>query len=91
MGSLGLRVALAALIMMTLAGICSSFGIFFMYSALARAPVILASPIVATFPLIAMTFTHIFLQRLERVTLRMVLGAILVTVGITFVVLGQAV
>ncbi len=80
-----------ALIMMALAGVCSSFGIFLMYTALARAPVMLASPIVATFPLIAMTFTHIFLQRLERVTLRMALGAILVAVGITFVVLGQAV
>ncbi len=79
-----------ALIMMALAGVCSSFGIFLMYSALARAPVMLASPIVATYPLIAMTFTHIFLQRLEWVTLRMVLGAILVAVGITFVVLGQA-
>jgi transporter family protein len=80
----------SALIMMALAGVCSSFGIFLMFSALARAPVMLASPIVATYPLIAMTFTHIFLQRLERVTLRMVLGAILVAVGITFVVLGQA-
>ena len=85
-----LRAPRWALIMMTLAGICSSFGIFLMYTALSRAPVILASPIVATFPLIAMTFTHIFLQRLERVTLRMVLGAIVVAVGITFVVLGQA-
>ncbi len=80
----------SALIMMALAGVCSSFGIFLMYSALARAPVMLASPIVATYPLIAMTFTHIFLQRLERVTLRMVLGAILVAVGITLVVLGEA-
>ena len=85
-----LRAPRWALIMMALAGVCSSFGIFLMYTALARAPVMLASPIVATYPLIAMTFTHIFLQRLERVTLRMVLGAILVAVGITFVVLGQA-
>jgi len=85
-----LRAPRWALIMMILAGVCSSFGIFLMYTALARAPVMLASPIVATYPLIAMTFTHIFLQRLERVTLRMVLGAILVVVGITFVVLGQA-
>lgn len=85
-----LRAPRWALIMMILAGVCSSFGIFLMYTALARAPVMLASPIVATYPLIAMTFTHIFLQRLERVTLRMFLGAILVVVGITFVVLGQA-
>ena len=85
-----LRAPRSALIMMILAGVCSSFGIFLMYTALARAPVMLASPIVATYPLIAMTFTHLFLQRLERVTFRMVLGAILVAVGITFVVLGQA-
>jgi len=85
-----LRAPRWALVMMTLAGVCSSFGIFLMYTALARAPVMLASPIVASYPLIAMTFTHIFLQRLERVTLRMVLGAILVVVGMTFVVLGQA-
>ena len=57
---------------------------------LAMAPVILASPIVATYPLIAMILAQIFLQRLERVTLRMVLGAILVAVGISFVVLGRA-
>ena len=79
-----------ALILMAMAGVCSSFGIFLMYTALARAPVILASPIVATYPLIAMILAHIFLQRLERVTLRMVLGAILVAVGISFVVLGRA-
>ncbi len=79
-----------SLIMMTMAGVCSSFGILLMFTALARAPVILASPIVASYPLIAMIFTHIFLQQLERVTLRMVLGAILVAVGMTFVVLGQA-
>ena len=80
----------SALIMMILAGVCSSFAIFLMYAALARVPVILAASIVASYPLIAMTFTHIFLQHLERVTLRMVLGAILVAVGMAFVVLGQA-
>jgi len=79
-----------ALIMMTMAGVCSSFGVLLMYTALARAPVTLASPIVASYPLIAMIFSHIFLKQLERVTLRMVLGAILVAVGMTFVVLGRA-
>ncbi len=85
-----LRAPRWALIMMTLAGICSSFGLLLMYTALARAPVTLASPIVASYPLIAMIFSHIFLKQLERVTLRMVLGAILVAVGMTFVVLGRA-
>ena len=80
----------SALIMMALAGVCSSLGIFFMYTALSRAPVTLASPIVAAYPLMAMMLTHIFLQRLERVTARMVLGAVLVAIGITFVILGRA-
>ncbi len=85
-----LKAPRSALIMMALAGACSSLGIFFMYTALSRAPVTLASPIVTAYPLVAMTLTHIFLQRLERVTAPMVLGAILVAFGITFVILGRA-
>ncbi len=85
-----LKAPRSALIMMVLAGICSSLGIFFMYTALSRAPVTLASPIVAAYPLIAMMLTHIFLRRLERVTARMVWGAVLVAIGITFVILGRA-
>ena len=85
-----LKAPRSALIMMALAGVCSSLGIFFMYTALSRAPVTLASPIVAAYPLIAMMLTHIFLRRLERVTARMVWGAVLVAIGITFVILGRA-
>ncbi|MCZ6876735.1 MAG: DMT family transporter, partial [Acidobacteria bacterium] len=85
-----LKAPRSALIMMALAGVWSSLGIFFMYTALSRAPVTLASPIVAAYPLIAMMLTHIFLRRLERVTARMVWGAVLVAIGITFVILGRA-
>ena len=78
-----------AFFMMGLAGIFSSFGVLFMFSALSNAPVTVASPIGAINPLVAMALTHIFLQKLERVTINMVLGSILVLIGVTMVILGR--
>jgi drug/metabolite transporter (DMT)-like permease len=85
-----LRAPRSALVMMSIAGICSSFGVFFMFTALSLAPVTLASPIGALNPLVAMALTHVFLQRVERITPRMVAGGVLVVIGVTLVVLGQA-
>ena len=79
-----------ALAKMAIAGVFSSFGLFFMYMALARAPVVLVSPLVALYPLVAMGLTHLFLQRLERVTVRMMLGGALAALGIALVVMGRA-
>ena len=83
-------VSRAAVLTMAAAGVMSSLAIFFMYTALSKAPVTLASPLVALYPLIAMTLAHFFLQRLERITPRMVIGAILIAIGVTFVILGRA-
>jgi drug/metabolite transporter (DMT)-like permease len=80
----------SAFLMMALAGICSSFGVFFMFTALSKTPVTIASPIGAINPLIAMALTHLFLQKMERVTLRMVGGSILVLIGVTIVIIGRA-
>lgn len=79
-----------AVLTMATSGVLSSLAIFFMYTALSKAPVTLASPLVALYPLIAMTLTHFFLRRLERITLGMVIGAIMVAVGVTFVIVGKA-
>jgi drug/metabolite transporter (DMT)-like permease len=76
--------------LMALAGIASSFGVLFMFGALSLAPVTLASPIAAVNPLIAIALTHVFLQRVERVTPRMLFGAVLVFGGVLLVVLGRA-
>ena len=78
-----------AFFMMGLAGIFPSFGVFFMFSALANAPVTVASPIGAINPLVAMALTHVFLQKLERVTIQMVAGSVLVLFGVTMVILGR--
>ena len=85
-----LRAPRAEIGWMALAGVASSFGVLFMFGALARAPVTLASPIAAVNPLIAITLTHLFLQRVERVSPRMVAGALLVFAGVVLVVIGKA-
>jgi drug/metabolite transporter (DMT)-like permease len=71
---------------MAIAGVFSSFGVFFMYLALSQAPVSLVAPLVAVYPLIAMALTHLFLQRLDAVTRRMVAGGALVAVGVALVI-----
>lgn len=80
----------AAVLTMATAGVLSSLAIFLMYTALSKAPVTLASPLVSLYPLIAMTLTHFFLQRLERITFGMVIGALMVASGVIFVILGRA-
>jgi drug/metabolite transporter (DMT)-like permease len=49
---------------------------------------VLVAPIVGTSPLFAIAMTHLFLQRLERVTWRTALGASLVAAGVALVTFG---
>ena len=49
---------------------------------------VLVAPVAGAHPLVAIVLTHIFLQRLERVTVRTVLGALLVLGGIVLIALG---
>jgi drug/metabolite transporter (DMT)-like permease len=86
---LNFRASRPALAKMAVAGVFSSFGIFFMYMALARAPVVIVSPLAALYPLVAMGLTHAFLQRLERVTARMMVGGALTALGVALVVIGR--
>ena len=79
----------SGILMMAASGVLSSLAIFFMYTALSKAPVTVASPVVALYPLIAMTLTHVFFQRLERITAGMVVGAIMVAIGVIFVIVGN--
>lgn len=81
----------AAVLTMATSGVMSSLAILFMYTALSKAPVTLASPLVALYPLIAMVLAHFFLQRLERITTGMIIGALMVAIGVTFVIVGRAV
>ena len=75
--------------LMALAGVGSVLGVFFAFNALSLAPVLLVAPISSSSPLVVVGLTHLFLRRLEKVTLQMVAGVALTIVGIALVIVGQ--
>ena len=75
---------------MALAGTAATAGITTNFFALSHAPVATVAPVLATSPLFALIFTHLFLQRLERVTPRLWIGAGLMVVGIALITLSNA-
>ncbi len=77
------------LLFAALAGLAGSCGIMFNLLALGQAPLIIVSPITGLNPLFALLLIHLFLQKLEKVTWRILLGAILVVGGVTLITVGR--
>ncbi len=71
-----------------LAGICQGIAVASLFQALSRAPVTVVSPINASSPLVTLLLVHLFLQRLELVTPRLIIGTVLSVAGVIIVVLG---
>ena len=71
-----------------LAGIGQGLGVASLFQALSLAPVTVVSPINASGPLITLLLVHIFLQRVESITPRLVLGTFLSVAGVIIVILG---
>ena len=74
----------------SMSGLASAFGVTSFYLSLDRISVVIASPVAGANPLVAILMTHIFLQRLERVSRRTVIGAVLVVAGVALVTVGTA-
>jgi len=72
-----------------LAGIASGIAVISLYFAVQRADVVVISPIVSSSPLITLFLAHVFLTRLERVTKRLLFGALLAVGGVVLVVIGN--
>jgi len=68
-------------------GICNGTAVLAMYAALARGPVILVAPLVATYPLITLLFTAI-LWRGEQTTLPRMVGVALTVLGVAALIGG---
>jgi drug/metabolite transporter (DMT)-like permease len=66
-------------------GTCNSVGVLTLYAALARGPVLLVSPLVATYPLVTLTFTAICL-RTARIGALVVIGVTTTVVGVILLV-----
>ncbi len=64
-------------------GIFSAVGVLLMFFALGQGQVVVISPVLATNPLFTLVFAAIFLRGVERITPRIVLGALLVVGGVT--------
>ena len=86
---LGFSESLWAMRWVALAGVASGIAVISLYFAVQRADVVVVSPIVSSSPLITLLLAHLFLARLERVTKRLVLGAVLTVGGVILVVLGN--
>ena len=76
--------------MYALAGVSGAIGVIFLFSSLERADVVVVSPIIAMNPLFILVMTRMFLRRLERLTLPVVLGTLLVVGGTVLVVAGNS-
>jgi drug/metabolite transporter (DMT)-like permease len=72
-----------------LAGCASSWGITFFFLALNQAPVVLVAPLAGTSPLISIALSHFFLHRLEKVTWRTIVGALMVFAGVVLITFGS--
>ena len=75
-------------LLMVLAGLAASAGVTFNLMALSRAPVVIVAPVSSITPLVSLALAHIFLKRLERVTVRIWLGAALVVAGVATIAFG---
>jgi uncharacterized membrane protein len=79
-----------AWLFMSLSGVASAWGVAFLFLAFKEAPVVLVAPLSGSYPLVAIVLTHLFLQRLEKVTLRTVVGAIMVVAGVALIAATRA-
>ena len=84
------RTQAMAYVWAVLAGLASVGGVTFLYLALGQAPVVVVAPVTGTNPLFSIILAWVFLRRMERLTPRVVLGAVLVVAGVTVVSVSQA-
>ena len=71
------------------AGITSGCAVTLLTLAVARAPIAVVTPLASLNPLVTLALTHLFLQQLERVTPRVVLGTLFAVSGVILVILGS--
>ena len=72
-----------------LAGAFAVFGLVLLYIGLSVAPVAVVSPVSSLSPMFSLLFSHLFLQRMERVTFKIVLGTALVLIGVALITLSS--
>ena len=85
----GWRIDRRALLFVLASGLTALFGFGSNTYALSKLPVVIVSPISATYPLVTVVLVRIFLRESERITRRTILGAALIVSGVIFVTLSR--
>ncbi len=78
-----------SLIFICLAGVFASLALAFQFMSFSLIPVIIASPLTCTYPIITAGMAPIFLKKEKKVTLRVILGAVCVVLGGALITLGR--
>ena len=84
-----LRAPKRNLLWVAIAGLLASNGVFLSFFALARAPVTVIVPIIGISPLLTLGLAAVFFRQSERITKRIVAGALLVVSGVLLVIFGS--
>ena len=84
----GVRPSKKGWIFVALAGCASTWGVTCWFLALGLAPAILVAPLAAVSPLFSVLLALVFLRGLERVTLRTILGTLMVIGGVVLITFG---
>ena len=71
-----------------ISGLSTTVSIVAQVFAVQRADVVIVAPILATFPLWTLLLAHVFISRVEQITLRLTIATIVTVVGVIAVVLG---
>ena len=74
--------------LVAISGLSTTVSIITQLFAVQRADVVIVAPILATFPLWTLLLSHIFIARLEQITLRLTLGTLVTVAGVVAVILG---
>ena len=71
--------------LMMLSGTGVAWGLSFLFIALSLSPVVMVGPAMNIAPLITVYLSHIFLKRIEKVTLSMVIRSLMIIAGATVI------
>ena len=78
-----------SIMFMSLAGIAGSFAITVFFWGVQLGSLTTVAPLIALQALVAMTLTHLFLQKLERITPKIFFGTFLVAIGVALIIIAS--
>ena len=83
------RAPRSAWVFVALSSLTAVWGVVFFFLAIDEAAVVVVAPVIGASPLVSILLAYILLRRLESVSWRTVIGAVLVVAGVALIALGR--